>query len=948
MSLQVNSNSAPASELQPIAATTETTTEGTQPEMGASAEAASPLSDPERMAAKLEAARAECERLASMKFEADAAADKRLRKVQSEYGGRIMQLEQDLVAERQTNGDLSKKIEALEISLDEQTKGMRRIKQQLSEPAAAMEKANTEIQDLQQRYQALESDALAVNQERELLQGMLESSQRAQQNAESQIAELTARLEQTSRDLADKEHTSGKLSQQKAEELNAQVEKLQIAVEQAELRARESDAQSKNWERNAADLKKAIDELNQTRVDEQNANAQSAQRLKELELQLKAASDDLAASRAVAEKQNLAHQRLESENRSLTEANANAKADLDKERDTHNISQQEAKKLNAQLEKLQQAVEQAEARARESAAQSKDWERKAADQNKTVDELTRSRTAEQSAGAQSAKRIKELEQQLKGANDNLAASRADLEKQSSARQRLEAENRQLADTSAKTKADANNTLRQEAEKLAAQLKKLQHGVEEAEARARESAAQSKDWEKKAADLKKTVDELNQARLSEQSASAQSAQRLKDLEQQLKRADDDFAATNAKAKADLDKERTANNTLRQETEKLAVELKKLQLGTEAAEHRVRESAAQSAERIKQLEQQLKGANDNLAAGKTDLEKQSAARQRLESENRSLTEANTKTKADLDKERATNNTLRQETEKLTAQLQKLQHAGEHAETRARETVAQLKDWEKKAADLQKAINELNQIRASEQSASAQSLQRLKELELQLKGTNETLAASRAEAEKQDSARQRLEAENRKLAEANAKTKADLDEECDAHKLSRQAAQELSAELKKSQRAVEQAEARIRISTDQYCDLEEKAAELKKYNSRLEKELTERRRLNESLNKSLTEAQQQLELGKSERKKMDDELVRLREIEKHLQHEEYMMVDSLRRGLRQPIEDLRQSACGLLEGQLPDKQKRLAETVLRHALFLQVFLNASGKNAGEKFPS
>src|SRR6185437_1217795 len=107
--------------------------------------------------------------------------------------------------------------------------------------------------------------------------------------------------------------------------------------------------------------------------------------------------------------------------------------------------------------------------------------------------------------------------------------------------------------------------------------------------------------------------------------------------------------------------------------------------------------QSAERIKQLEQQLKGANDNLAAGKTDLEKQSAARQRLESENRSLTEANTKTKADLDKERATNNTLRQETEKHTAQIQKLQHAGEQAETRARETAAQSKDWEKKAADL-----------------------------------------------------------------------------------------------------------------------------------------------------------------------------------------------------------------------------------------------------------
>jgi hypothetical protein len=64
--------------------------------------------------------------------------------------------------------------------------------------------------------------------------------------------------------------------------------------------------------------------------------------------------------------------------------------------------------------------------------------------------------------------------------------------------------------------------------------------------------------------------------------------------------------------------------------------------------------------------------------------------------------------------------------------------------------------------------------------------------------------------------------------------------------------------------------------------------------------------------------------------------------------MMVDSLRHGLRLPIEDMRQSACGLLEIQLPDKQKRLAETILRHALFLQVFVNANGKNVGETFPS
>jgi len=1143
MNVQVNSTSVPDRELQPIANTTETAT--VQPEVGDPSQAGS---ESDRMAAKLEAARAECERLSRIKFEADAAADKRLRKVQTEYGNRIMQLEQDIVAERQTNADLSKKIEALEQSLDEQTKGMRRIKQQLSEPEAMLDKTLTEIQELEQKYNALKSEATGLAQERERLQGELASSQTVQQKAQSQIAELMAKQEQTSRDLAElnKEFAAGKISEQKAEELNGQIEKLLHEVDLAELRARESAAKSKDWEKKAADFKKASDELNQARTHEQGESAQASQRLKELEqqlkrasddletsrtesekqnsarqklelenrslteanakakadadkerdgsntlrqetekltAQLKRASDDLEASRTETEKQNAARQKLESENRSLTEVNAKAQADADKERDGNNTLRRETEKLSAQLQKLQLAAEQAETRARENAAHSKDWEKKAADLKKASEDLNKVRAGEQSASAQSAQRVKELEQQLKRASDDLAASRANFEKQNSARQKLEAENRSLSEANTSTKADldkereTNNVSRQVAKKLNAQLESLQQAAQQAEARARESAGQSKDSEKKAADQKKATDELSQNLAAVQSALAKSAQRVKELEQQLKGANDNLTEgkaglekqssarqkleaenrnltdSNAKSKADLDKERAAGKLSQQKVEELNAQVEKLRSAVEQAELRARESGAQSkdwekkaadlkkageelnqvrineqsasaqvAQRLKELEQQLKGANENLAASRVDLEKQSTARQRLETEIRSLTESNLKTKGEVEKERAANNTLWQETEKLTAQIQKLQQAGEQAEARARETAAQLKDWEKKATDQNKTIGELKQSHAAEQSAgiesaqrikeleqqlnlkndelsaskkeieeqnlvrqqletanrnliganaqaeaelektigeftqslnaeqsaSAKSAQRVKELEQQLKSANENLAASRSETEEQDSARQRLEKENRKLAEAGNKTQADLDEERDAHKLSRQAAQELCNELKKSQRAVEQAEARIRMSTDQYCDLEEKAVGLKKDNSLLEKELTERRRSIESLNKSLNELQQKLELGKSEREEMDDELARLREIEKHLQHEEYMMVDSLRRGLRQPIEDLRQSACGLLEGQLPDKQKRLAETILRHSLFLQVFLNASGKNAGEKFPS
>ena len=790
------------SELFAAATETVTQTETVQPETGAKPPTqAAPLS-PDRLAAKLEAARAECERLARVKFETETAANKRLHQVQSEYGKRIEQLEQDLVAERHTNGDLSKKIESLEKSLEEQTKGMRRIKQQLSEPAATLEKASTEFQDLQGRHQALESEAAGLRQELKQLQGKLEGSQTSERQTQTRTTELAAQLDRSSAELRnfhskveeneaarkqltadlDKERGANKLSRQKAEELNAQLQKSLHAAEQAEARAKKSATQSDDWEKKAADLEKTVEELARSHAAQQNVGSQSAERLEKLELQLKRANDELAAGRADAKKQDSARQRLEGENRDLSEANAKAKADLEKERGTNKTARQEAEELQAQLRKVQQAAEQAEARARESAARCGDWERKAAEREKTIDQLTRTQAAEQSAGAQSAQRIEKLEQQLKLASGELATRRTEIEKQNSTHERLETENRSLKEANAQTTAD----------------------------------------------LKKTIDELARTQAAEQSAGAQSAQRIQELEQQLK--------------------------------------------------------------------------------------------------------------------------------------KSQSAAEQAEARVRESAAECGDWKKKAADLKKTIDVLTQNQAALEGTSARSAERIKELEQQLKALGADLAAGKIEAEKQNSARQRLETENRKATEANAKGKADLEKEREAHKLARQKAQELNAELKNSQRSAEQAEARLRKSAAECSDWEKKAAELNKANSCLEKESDEQHRQNELLTKAKRQLEQQsvenkaeiskmqaaLERGELQRKKLEDEVLRLREFEIKAQRGQSLVMDSLRQGLRQQVEDLRQSACGLLEIQLPDKQKRMAEAILRHALFLQVFLSASGKDTSETFPS
>src|SRR5262249_37699982 len=128
-----------------------------------------------------------------------------------------------------------------------------------------------------------------LNAELQKLQAGVESTPRVEQELQS----LRARADEneTARKLlvADLERgrNSTKLLRKKEEELNAELQKLKAAVEQAETRARESATQSKEWEKKAADFKKKVDELLYGQTAGESAYIQSAQRVKELEQQLK-------------------------------------------------------------------------------------------------------------------------------------------------------------------------------------------------------------------------------------------------------------------------------------------------------------------------------------------------------------------------------------------------------------------------------------------------------------------------------------------------------------------------------------------------------------------------------------------------------------------------------------------------------------------------------------
>jgi chromosome segregation ATPase len=122
-----------------------------------------------------------------------------------------------------------------------------------------------------------------------------------------------------------------------------------------------------------------------------------------------------------------------------------------------------------------------------------------------------------------------------------------------------------------------------------------------------------------------------------------------------------------------------------------------------------------------------------------------------------------------------------------------------------------------------------------------------------------------------------------------------------------------------------------------------------SRLQKEAAERQRLEEALAAAQRQLQEQSDnsrletsklegarrLEELERKRLEAELLRARHTLTHSARAGDALLNRLRRQLQQPVEDLRQSACRLLQTELPAEQRQLVQTMLEDALLVQTGL-------------
>jgi chromosome segregation ATPase len=402
------------------------------------------------------------------------------------------------------------------------------------------------------------------------------------------------------------------------------------------------------------------------------------------------------------------------------------------------------------------------------------------------------------------------------------------------------------------------------EELNTHLNNSKRATEQAEARVRESTARCTEWEKKAADLKKSIDELTRSHASEQSA-----------------------------------------------------------------------ATQSAQRIKELEQQLKSADASLSAGKTEIEKQTSTRKQLETENRNLAEASAKARADL-----------AESAKSQAALQK--RAGE-LEQRVREGVSTLA---KITAEMQ---NERAERERAEKCASTATAH-LQQLNEKLDRHIESERANRTQiAELQKTIQDRGD----DLARASAALRKEIKERQMAEKQSRLVSQ-MGTRLESNLASLDEAKKSFEVALNQKDErLQAAERSLVQANSGVEKESAERHRLEALLAETqrqveklsseskveLSKLRAALELAELQHKRLEGDVMRSREIATNAKQGQDAVLESLRCELRQPVEDVRLTACRLLESQVTDEQKRAVETVLEKALFLQVTLSASQPESGNQ---
>ncbi|HEV2393467.1 MAG TPA: hypothetical protein VG146_14040 [Verrucomicrobiae bacterium] len=292
------------------------------------------------------------------------------------------------------------------------------------------------------------------------------------------------------------------------------------------------------------------------------------------------------------------------------------------------------------------------------------------------------------------------------------------------------------------------------------------------------------------------------------------------------------------------------------------------------------------------------------------------------------------------------------------------------------------EQRAVELSGRLQALHQDLGRTLQAQREDQARINSLEEQQRQTTQALDRCTADLEQQQAERQLAEEQSQKAKEVNAQLRKDLAFFEEAHKKFEGARQELQSRLEASLNAAREHEGRLQRETAERQrmaesfeklqrelqnqsrgretleqELQTAQSTLQEREAKLQKEAAERQRLNEALESvqrnlmgasqrdlELSKLQSALELEQIERQKQETQLARMRRSSLDAAHATRALRNSLRRQIREPVDNLAHSTRNLLEMEMGDEQKKVAEAVLGYVLLVQTRLREPELAPGE----
>jgi PAS domain S-box-containing protein len=865
-------------------------------------------SEREQSEAELRVQLATAESLTKQLAQACAEAEARTRQLEGELGELRRQqdtLNGKFAAEQEAAAGSRQRVVLLEGRLRDNDAELERVKGELQKGG---------------RTEGFEVELGSLRQVRDALCSKLTAEQWAGTEASRRSTELEQQLSTNAAELERVKATLDRMSGEQAEATAALQEQLQAATAAtAKLQGdlQEQSRHCQHLETELTHLQQERRELSVKLASDREAAAEFKQRSGQLEGRLAESTAEL--------------QRLKAERDQQTAQQATLDA-----------------QLQEQLLAARNAAEQAEAARREEAVRHREFEERLRQvaENLRAEEAKRHDRSQKEMGTLQ-KQQDDLQKQIAQAKQAAATAeqarrdtQAELEK---ARESIQQHTKERSGAEAELRSQLN------AAKTAA--KKLETAIKQAN-------AQSSRYEQELTNYRQERHEIYEKFGAEQTAGAKAKRRIRQLEKELEeatnalttakeqvekgtgdrgRVESTLRAELAAAQAAAQKAEAARQAQAAQTQRLKADFDKLQAKHDEVSARQsagQDSAAETNRRIEELERRLRESAAELGRAQAALANQSTAK--TTSDSATPTAQSAEVQQELSR-------LRETEAAQTAELAEM-------ERRVRDTVTSLA---RVTADLEKERGERRRVEARSTSLTAQ----LQELHESLK---QHLESERSTQERIH----QLEQHVLERDDLNSRVQADLQKEAAARQLAEdqlRATEDLKAHLRNCLASFEQAKTGFRRMQEELnTRLKASQAALTESEARAQKEAGERQRAEEGLaaaRRSLQEAQSadleltklksELQLQEFEKQRMQAESVQSRVATVDSARVGNAMVNSLRRQIRQPVEDLLQSTRRLLEGGLEAEQKKLAESVLENALLLQSGLQEASSAAAPARP-